>query len=40
VINCPPEELRIGLPVTLAWIDRAGAPFPVFEQASTDTEQG
>jgi uncharacterized OB-fold protein len=31
VVNCAPEDLRIGLPVQLTWIDRAGAPFPVFE---------
>lgn len=30
VIDCPLEEVRIGLPVELAWIDRFGAPFPVF----------
>ncbi|TFG95567.1 MAG: hypothetical protein E4H11_04840 [Myxococcales bacterium] len=30
VIDCPLEEVRIGVPVELAWIDRFGAPFPVF----------
>ncbi|MFP8875617.1 MAG: zinc ribbon domain-containing protein [Myxococcota bacterium] len=30
VIDCPLEDVRIGLPVELAWIDRFGAPFPVF----------
>ena len=30
VIDCPLEEVRIGLPVELAWIDRFGTPFPVF----------
>ncbi|MGE4651625.1 MAG: zinc ribbon domain-containing protein [Myxococcota bacterium] len=30
VIDCPLEKVRIGLPVELAWIDRFGAPFPVF----------
>jgi uncharacterized OB-fold protein len=39
VVNCPPEELRIGLPVALTWIDRAGAPFPVFEPADDKTAQ-
>jgi uncharacterized OB-fold protein len=34
VVNCPPEQLHIGMPVELTWIDRAGAPFPVFEPAS------
>jgi uncharacterized protein len=31
VVNCAPEDLVIGLPVQLTWIERAGAPFPVFE---------
>ena len=31
VVNCPPERLDIGLPVRLAWTERYGAPFPVFE---------
>jgi uncharacterized OB-fold protein len=30
VIDCPPDRLRIGLPVELTWIEREGAPFPVF----------
>jgi uncharacterized OB-fold protein len=34
VVNCSPAELRIGLPVSLAWIDRDGAPFPVFVPAT------
>lgn len=31
VINCPPGQLRIGLPVRLTWTERYGAPYPVFE---------
>lgn len=31
VINCPPDEVRIGMRVQLAWIERYGAPYPVFE---------
>lgn len=31
VIHCPPEKIRIGLRVKLAWIERYGAPYPVFE---------
>jgi hypothetical protein len=34
VVNCPPEDIVIGMPVTLTWIERHGAPFPVFEPAS------
>ena len=30
LVDCPHEAVRIGLPVELAWIDRYGAPFPVF----------
>jgi uncharacterized OB-fold protein len=31
VVNCPQEEIRIGMPVRLTWIERWGAPYPVFE---------
>jgi uncharacterized protein len=31
VVGCPPGEVRIGMPVRLTWIERHGAPFPVFE---------
>jgi uncharacterized OB-fold protein len=31
VVNCPPEEIKIGTPVRLTWIERWGAPYPVFE---------
>ena len=30
VIDCPVEDVTIGLPVELAWIERYGSPFPVF----------
>ena len=30
VVDCPLEEAWIGLPVELDWIERYGAPFPVF----------
>ena len=30
IVDCPLEEVRIGLPVELAWIERYGAPFPAF----------
>jgi uncharacterized OB-fold protein len=36
LINYTPNDLHIGLPVRLAWIDRYGAPYPVFEP---DTER-
>jgi uncharacterized OB-fold protein len=41
VIDCPLERVRIGLPVELAWIERYGAPFPVFRpRADTGDERG
>ncbi|MFO0690553.1 MAG: zinc ribbon domain-containing protein [Myxococcota bacterium] len=30
VVDTPLDEIRIGLPVELVWIDRYGAPFPAF----------
>jgi uncharacterized OB-fold protein len=30
VVDCPPGQMRIGLPVEVAWIDRDGVPFPAF----------
>ena len=30
VIDCPVDDLAIGMAVELAWIERDGAPFPVF----------
>ncbi len=30
VVDCPPEDVRIGMPLELVWIDRYGAPFPAF----------
>lgn len=33
VVNTDPDAIRIDMPVTLAWIDRHGVPFPVFEPA-------
>ncbi len=34
VIGCPSSEVTIGMPVELDWIDRYGAPFPVFRPAA------
>jgi uncharacterized protein len=34
VVNCPLEEIRIGRPVRLTWIERWGAPYPVFEPSA------
>jgi uncharacterized OB-fold protein len=37
VIDGDPHEIAIGLPVELAWIERHGAPFPVFRVARTES---
>jgi uncharacterized protein len=34
IINATPEQVRIDHPVQLTWIERHGAPFPVFEPAN------
>ena len=31
IIGCLADEIAIGMPVELAWTERYGAPFPVFE---------
>lgn len=31
IVNCAPADIRIGLPVSLAWIDFEGAPVPAFQ---------
>lgn len=36
IVNCPLDDIGIGMPVKLTWIDRWGAPYPVFEP---DTDQ-
>jgi uncharacterized OB-fold protein len=35
IVNCEPEDVHIDMPVTLTWIERYGAPFPVFEPAAS-----
>lgn len=30
IVDCPNEDLRVGLPVELTWIERGGEPFPAF----------
>ncbi|WP_374581465.1 Zn-ribbon domain-containing OB-fold protein [Frankia sp. CiP3] len=34
IVNADRETLRIGLPVTLTWIERDGNPFPAFAPAA------
>ncbi len=33
IVGCSAAEVRIGMPVELTWIERHGAPFPVFQPA-------
>lgn len=33
IIDCALDDIQIGMPVELAWIERSGAPFPVFRPA-------
>jgi uncharacterized protein len=33
VVDCPHDQLRVGLAVELTWIDRDGAPWPAFRPA-------
>jgi uncharacterized OB-fold protein len=40
IVDCPLEEVRIGLPVELTWIERFGAPFPVFRPRSGAIAEG
>jgi hypothetical protein len=40
VIDLPVEEVVIGLPVELAWIERYGSPFPVFRPVSVGSGAG
>jgi uncharacterized OB-fold protein len=40
VVDCALDDVRIGLPVELAWIERYGAPFPVFRPRRTEDDGG
>jgi uncharacterized OB-fold protein len=39
VVGWPVDDLRIGMPVELTWIERWGAPYPVFEPARSEDER-
>lgn len=34
IVDCPNEELHIGMPVELTWIERNGEPSPAFRPAA------
>ena len=40
VVDCPTDQITIGMVVELAWIERDGAPFPVFRPAATTAGGG
>ena len=33
MVNCANEDIRIGMPVTLNWVEREGQPVPAFQPA-------
>lgn len=33
IVNCPIEDICIGMPVKLAWVERQGSPVPAFQPA-------
>jgi uncharacterized OB-fold protein len=33
MVHCAPDDIELDMPVQLTWIDRHGAPFPVFQPA-------
>jgi uncharacterized OB-fold protein len=35
IVNCAHEDIRIGMPVELTWIERNGADIPAWQPAST-----
>lgn len=37
IVNCSLDDIEIGMPVVLTWIERAGRPAPAFEPVSTHT---
>jgi uncharacterized OB-fold protein len=36
MVGCALDDVRIGMPVELAWIERSGVPFPAFRPAAVD----
>ena len=33
IVNCPNDDIRIGMPVELTWLEREGHPIPAFQPA-------
>lgn len=40
VVDCAPDEVHIGMPVELTWIERSGAPFPAFRPVGRSIGEG
>ena len=40
VVDCAIDDIAIGMPVELTWIERDGVPFPAFRPASATTAGG
>lgn len=38
IVDCAPEQLRVGLPVELTWIERDGAPWYAFRPTQSESE--
>ena len=36
IVDCPPEQLRVGLGVTVTWIERDGSPWYAFRPGEPD----
>jgi uncharacterized OB-fold protein len=36
IVGCAPQDVRIGMPVELTWIERNGSPYPAFRPATHD----
>ena len=39
IVDCPVDQLHIGMPVELTWRERDGSPIPVFRPARGDREE-
>jgi hypothetical protein len=36
IVGCPPDDVRIGMPVELTWIERHGSPYPAFRPVASE----
>jgi hypothetical protein len=40
IVNCPNQDIKIGMPVELTWIERAGVPAAAFQPAGKSAAKG